>query len=44
MMLLAFLAVVAALGILGYGVAISWELRRSRGQLRLPGWGQAATT
>jgi hypothetical protein len=33
MMLLAFLAVVAALGILGYGVATSWELRRSRGQL-----------
>ncbi len=32
-MLLAFLAVVAALGILGYGVATSWELRRSRGQL-----------
>jgi hypothetical protein len=33
MMLLAFLAVLAALGILGYGVATSWELRRSRGQL-----------
>ncbi len=33
MMLLAFLAVVAALGILGYGVAASWQLRRSRGQL-----------
>ena len=33
MMLLAFLAVVAALGILGYGVATSWELRRSRRQL-----------
>ena len=33
MALLAFLAVVAALGILGYGVAASWELRRSRGQL-----------
>jgi hypothetical protein len=33
MMLLAFFAVVAALGILGYGVATSWELRRSRGQL-----------
>jgi hypothetical protein len=33
MMLLAFLAVVAALGVLGYGVAVSWELRRSRGQL-----------
>ena len=32
-MLLAFLAVVAALGIVGYGVATSWELRRSRGQL-----------
>jgi len=31
--LLAFLAVVAALGILGYGVAASWELRRSRRQL-----------
>ena len=31
--LLAFLALVAALGILGYGVAASWELRRSRGQL-----------
>ena len=33
MMLLACLAVVAALGILGYGVATSWELRRSRRQL-----------
>ncbi len=33
MMLLAFLAVFAALGILGYGVAASWELRHSRGQL-----------
>ena len=33
MMLLAFLAVVAALGILGYGAAASWELRRSRRQL-----------
>jgi hypothetical protein len=33
MMLLAFLAVVAALGVLGYGVAASWQLRRSRGQL-----------
>ncbi len=38
MMLLAFLAVVAALGILGYGVAASWELRHSRGQLP-PGTG-----
>ena len=38
MVLLAFLAVVAALGILGYGVAASWELRRSRGQ-RPPGPG-----
>ena len=33
MALLAFFAVVAALGILGCGVAASWELRRSRGQL-----------
>ena len=31
MALLAFFAVVAALGILGYGVATSLELRRSRG-------------
>jgi len=33
MALLAFVAVVAALGILGDGVVASWELRRSRGQL-----------
>ncbi len=34
LLFLAFLAaVVAALAILGYGVAASWELRRSRGQL-----------
>ena len=34
LLFLAFLAaVVAALGILGYGVAASWELRRSGGQL-----------
>ncbi len=43
MMFLAFFAVVAAPAILGYGVAASWELRRSRGQLP-PGPGQAATT
>jgi len=33
MALLAVVAVLAALGIAGYGVAASWELRRSRGQL-----------
>ena len=33
MLFLAFMAVVAALGIVGYGVAASVELRRSRGQL-----------
>jgi hypothetical protein len=33
MMLLAFFAVVAALGFLGYGVVTSWEQRRSRRQL-----------
>ena len=43
MMLLAFLAVVAALGILGCGAAASWELRRSRGQLP-PGPGPGGHT
>jgi hypothetical protein len=35
---LALVAVIAALGIFGYGVAASWELRHSRRQL-LPGPG-----
>ena len=40
LLLLAYIAVVAALGILGHGVVTSWKLRRSRRRLsRRPGPG-----